>query len=138
MSRAVVILLYVKPFRCQKQYVFVGRIAFEKVVHGEDCRQEIALFDAGHPADEKLFIRSGVGEKRLGPRNSTYVRSVASSGKRQKRIGKCVLRILLRRVLGVHHGIVEQSALIFVEGEFQGFVGLDGARGNGDRVEEFP
>ena len=46
--------------------MLVFGVALQEVVHVHDRGKKVALLNAGHPADKKLLVGCGAGEKRFG------------------------------------------------------------------------
>ena len=127
----IIVLLDEKPFPGYVQDVLIAGITLEQIVHAGNGWQKIVVLDARHPTDEKLFIRSAVGEQRfcLGKRGG--VGSGAARGERDEGVSDRGVRIFFSGVARLVRGSVVHRVFVSVPSELEGFtrfLGLGGKR----------
>src|SRR5260221_12680944 len=112
LAGAVVVLLGVQPIREEVEDVLVVGIAFQKIVHGADGGKQVAIANAGHPADEEPLVGGGAREKSFRASESGGNRNAPKGNGRERGVRGGKLRIFFYGAAGVDERTV--SGVVFL------------------------
>ena len=133
---AVVIFLEVEPLGGHVENVLVARVALQEIIHAGDRGEQVAVLDAGHPADKELLIGGCGGEKRLGFGEGGGIRHDSAGREREHGVGEGGLRIRFGGTARQNRGAAVDGILIIVDSLLEQATSFHGTRGEGDSAKE--